>query len=72
MENHQTTMKPPTFTRPCTRTAAVRIINNALVRYGSLSTMDRQTLIKAIPFSTFTEEQMILAADRAADDLVGI
>jgi hypothetical protein len=71
MENH-TAMKKPLFTNArCTRTQATRIIHNALVRYGSLSTTDRQTLIKTIPFSKFTEEQMILAADRAADDLVG-
>ena len=68
MENH-TTMN---FTNaPCTRSQAVRIIHNALVRYGSLSTSDRQTLIKSIPFSSLTEGQVVLAADRAADDLVG-
>ena len=55
----------------CTRAQAVRIIHNALVRYGSLSTSDRQALIRTIPFSKLTEKQMILAADSAADDLVG-
>ena len=66
-------MKKPLFTdAPCTRAQATRIIHNALVRYGSYSTIDRQHLIEKIPFSKFTEKQMILAADRAADDLVGI
>ena len=55
-----------------TFTTAATILRNALARYGSHSQSDLSVLLGQLNYKAMTLEAFIRAADRAADDLVGV